>query len=87
MDETHYRAEAFSPITGRCFQVVSRQDGQGGWPAVTVSRSKRAKVARWRAWRSLVVPVQLFLSEQLIPLLLTRDQDFKPLAARGLTLL
>jgi hypothetical protein len=33
------------------------------------SRSKRAKVARWRVQRSLVVPVQLFLSEQLIPIL------------------
>jgi hypothetical protein len=30
MDEAHYCAEAFSPITGRCFQVVSRQGGQAG---------------------------------------------------------
>ena len=30
MDEAHYCAEAFLPITGRCFQVVSRQDGQAG---------------------------------------------------------
>jgi hypothetical protein len=37
MDKAHYCAEAFSPITGRCFQVVSRQDGQAGWPAVTFS--------------------------------------------------
>jgi hypothetical protein len=28
MDEAHYCAEAFSPITGRCLQVVNRQDGQ-----------------------------------------------------------
>jgi hypothetical protein len=30
VDEAHHCAEAFSPITGRCFQVVSRQDGQAG---------------------------------------------------------
>jgi hypothetical protein len=30
MDEAPYHAEAFSPITGRCFRVVSRQDGQAG---------------------------------------------------------
>jgi hypothetical protein len=37
MDAAHSCAEAFPPITGRCFQVVSRQDGQAGWPAVTSS--------------------------------------------------
>jgi hypothetical protein len=37
MDEAHYCPEAFSPITGRCFQVVSRQDAEAGWPAVTLS--------------------------------------------------
>ena len=30
MDEALYHAEAFSPITGRSFRVVSRQDGQAG---------------------------------------------------------
>jgi hypothetical protein len=35
MDDAYYWAEAFSPITGCCFQVVSRQDGQVGWSAVT----------------------------------------------------
>ena len=30
MDKAPYYAEAFSPITGRCFRLVSRQDGQAG---------------------------------------------------------
>jgi hypothetical protein len=37
MDKARYCAEAFSPITGGCFQVVSRQDGQAGWSPVTLS--------------------------------------------------
>jgi hypothetical protein len=49
MDEAHYCADAFSPITGRCFQVVSRQDGHAGWPAVTLSNEdapRRFRVCR-----------------------------------------
>jgi hypothetical protein len=30
MDEAPYYAEAFSPISGRCFRLVSRQDQQAG---------------------------------------------------------
>jgi hypothetical protein len=30
MDEAPYHGEAFSPVTGRCFRLVSRQDGQAG---------------------------------------------------------
>jgi hypothetical protein len=30
MDEAPYYGEAFSPVTGRCFRLVSRQDGQAG---------------------------------------------------------
>jgi hypothetical protein len=30
MGKAPYYAEAFSPITGRCFRLVSRQDGQAG---------------------------------------------------------
>jgi hypothetical protein len=30
MDEAPYYAEAFSPIAGRCFRLVSRQDQQAG---------------------------------------------------------
>jgi hypothetical protein len=51
MDEAHYCAEAFSLITGRCFQVASRQDGQAGWPAVTFSNEnapRRFRVTRTR---------------------------------------
>jgi hypothetical protein len=47
MDKAPYCAEAISPITGRCFQVVSRQDGQAGWPAVTLSNENA--LSRFRA--------------------------------------
>ena len=30
MDEAPFYAQAFSPITGRCVRLVSRQDGQAG---------------------------------------------------------
>jgi hypothetical protein len=30
MNEAPHHAEAFSPIPGRCFSLVSRQDGQAG---------------------------------------------------------
>ena len=49
MDEAHYCPEAFSPITGRCFQVVSRQDAQACWPAVTLSNE--SALSRFRAYR------------------------------------
>jgi hypothetical protein len=47
MSKAPYCAEAFSPITARCFQVVSRQDGQAGWPAVTLSNENA--LSRFRA--------------------------------------
>ena len=46
MDEAHYCAEAFSPITGRCFQVVSRQGGQAG-RAGFCSRSPAEPARSW----------------------------------------
>jgi hypothetical protein len=52
MDEAPYYAEAFSPITGRCFRLVSGQDGQAGHagfcsrpPAEPARRAPTAQVS------------------------------------------